>query len=148
VNPLGLWSISNGLVKGLVNRVVTSVSAKMLWIKQLASSTKFRDHRSSSSRFSGFILEANQFRPSQPLSQTSSIMSQSHEPETSEPLGDQRIDQAVGLGQTTPEPASTEFPAERSEFSQRLASFGLGETPDPLLRPAKRAQNSRRPRRL
>ena len=26
-----------------------------------------------------------------------------------------------------------ELPVERSEFSQRLASFGLGETPDPLL---------------
>jgi hypothetical protein len=26
-----------------------------------------------------------------------------------------------------------ELPVELSEFSQRLASFGLGETPDPLL---------------
>jgi hypothetical protein len=26
-----------------------------------------------------------------------------------------------------------ELPGELSEFSQRLASFGLGETPDPLL---------------
>jgi hypothetical protein len=26
-----------------------------------------------------------------------------------------------------------ELPAELSEFSQRLASFGLGEVPDPLL---------------
>ena len=35
-----------------------------------------------------------------------------------------------------------ELPVELSEFSQRLASFGLGETPDPLLTdvrpPAKR----------
>jgi hypothetical protein len=28
---------------------------------------------------------------------------------------------------------ATELPVELSEFSQRLASFGLGETPDPLL---------------
>jgi hypothetical protein len=39
----------------------------------------------------------------------------------------------------------TEFPGELSEFNQRLASFGLGEAPDPLLTdarpPAKRRQN-------
>jgi hypothetical protein len=39
-----------------------------------------------------------------------------------------------------------ELPVELSEFSQRLASFGLGESPDPLLtdtRPApkRRAQD-------
>ena len=28
-------------------------------------------------------------------------------------------------------------PIERSEFSQRLASFGLGEAPDPLLTEAR-----------
>jgi hypothetical protein len=28
---------------------------------------------------------------------------------------------------------ASELPVELSEFSQRLASFGLGETPDPLL---------------
>jgi hypothetical protein len=28
---------------------------------------------------------------------------------------------------------AAEFPVELSEFTQRLASFGLGETPDPLL---------------
>jgi hypothetical protein len=33
-----------------------------------------------------------------------------------------------------PEPMEAdELPVELSEFSQRLASFGLGETPDPLL---------------
>ena len=30
-----------------------------------------------------------------------------------------------------------ELPGELSEFSQRLASFGLGETPDPLLTDAR-----------
>lgn len=38
--------------------------------------------------------------------------------------------------------SESEFPVELSQFSQRLASFGLGETPDPLLTesrpPAKR----------
>jgi hypothetical protein len=41
---------------------------------------------------------------------------------------------------------SGERPVELSEFSQRLASFGLGEAPDPLLtearRPAKRRSRS------
>ena len=32
---------------------------------------------------------------------------------------------------------SPELPGELSEFSQRLASFGLGETPDPLLTEAR-----------
>jgi hypothetical protein len=35
------------------------------------------------------------------------------------------------------------LPPERSQFSRRLASFGLGETPDPLLtraRPSKPQQ--------
>ena len=39
-----------------------------------------------------------------------------------------------------------ELPGELSEFSQRLASFGLGEAPDPLLTES-RSQSKRRPRR-
>jgi hypothetical protein len=39
-----------------------------------------------------------------------------------------------------------ELPIELSQFSQRLASFGLGETPDPLLTEA-RPPGKRRPRR-
>jgi hypothetical protein len=39
-----------------------------------------------------------------------------------------------------------QIPVDLSEFSQRLASFGLGETPDPLLTearpPAKRRSQS------
>lgn len=46
---------------------------------------------------------------------------------------------------STLEPA-TELPSELSEFSQRLASFGLGVTPDPLLTEA-RPPGKRRPRR-
>jgi hypothetical protein len=50
-------------------------------------------------------------------------------------------------GQTELKPSDgTELPVELSEFSQRLASFGLGETPDPLLTdtrpPAKRRMQS------
>ncbi len=75
-------------------------------------------------------------------------MTQSPEPDTSEPRGHEVIDQALVLGQATPEPDSGALPTERSEFSQRLASFGLGESPDPLLRPAKPSQGSRRPRRM
>jgi hypothetical protein len=32
---------------------------------------------------------------------------------------------------------TTDLPVELTEFSQRLASFGLGETPDPLLTEAR-----------
>ena len=34
-------------------------------------------------------------------------------------------------------PEGVEPPGELSEFSQRLASFGLGESPDPLLTDAR-----------
>jgi hypothetical protein len=36
--------------------------------------------------------------------------------------------------------AAEELPAERSKFSRWLASFGLGETPIPLLRPRKQSR--------
>jgi hypothetical protein len=75
-------------------------------------------------------------------------MPKSPESDTSEPLGPEVIDQPVVLGHATPEPDSGVLPAERSEFSQRLASFGLGESPDPLLKPAKPPHSSRRPRRM
>jgi hypothetical protein len=38
------------------------------------------------------------------------------------------------------------LPVELSQFSQRLASFGLGEAPDPLLTES-RPPSKRRPRR-
>jgi hypothetical protein len=41
---------------------------------------------------------------------------------------------------------SAKLPVELSQFSQRLASFGLGESPDPLLTES-RPPNKRRPRR-
>jgi hypothetical protein len=49
----------------------------------------------------------------------------------SEPLPDVPPAEA---GTADPEPTeASELPVDLSEFSQRLASFGLGETPDPLL---------------
>jgi hypothetical protein len=42
--------------------------------------------------------------------------------------------------------SSAKLPVDLSQFSQRLASFGLGETPDPLLTES-RHPNKRRPRR-
>ena len=42
--------------------------------------------------------------------------------------------------------AGPELPVELSQFSQRLASFGLGEAPDPLLTES-RPPSKRRPRR-
>lgn len=41
---------------------------------------------------------------------------------------------------------AAELPVELSEFSQRLASFGLGEAPDPLLTES-RTPSKRRPHR-
>jgi hypothetical protein len=41
---------------------------------------------------------------------------------------------------------AAKLPVELSQFSQRLASFGLGETPDPLLTES-RLPGKRRPRR-
>lgn len=46
-------------------------------------------------------------------------------------------DQADDLSQANPPDSETELPVELSEFSQRLASFGLGEAPDPLLTEAR-----------
>jgi hypothetical protein len=41
-------------------------------------------------------------------------------------------------GQVTAESSEdSELPVDLSEFTQRLASFGLGETPDPLLTEAR-----------
>jgi hypothetical protein len=53
----------------------------------------------------------------------------------SEPLPDiSRLDEAVN----DPNPSDPAgLPVELSEFSQRLASFGLGEAPDPLLTEAR-----------
>jgi hypothetical protein len=42
--------------------------------------------------------------------------------------------------------SETELPIDLSQFTQRLASFGLGEAPDPLLTEA-RPPGKRRPRR-
>jgi hypothetical protein len=42
--------------------------------------------------------------------------------------------------------AEADLPVDLSEFSQRLASFGLGEAPDPLLTDS-RHTSKRRPRR-
>ena len=60
----------------------------------------------------------------------------------SEPLPDtSRLDEAVNDPNAS-DPAG--LPVELSEFSQRLASFGLGEAPDPLLtedRPAKKRRS-------
>lgn len=49
-------------------------------------------------------------------------------------------------GTTDTTPASIQLPVDLSQFSQRLASFGLGEAPDPLLTESRPA-GKRRPRR-
>jgi hypothetical protein len=42
-------------------------------------------------------------------------------------------DQVEDVNPPNPPDSETELPVELSEFNQRLASFGLGEAPDPLL---------------
>ena len=53
----------------------------------------------------------------------------------SEPLPDTPAASDGGAPANSPETA--DLPVDLSEFSQRLASFGLGETPDPLLTEAR-----------
>jgi len=58
-------------------------------------------------------------------------------PETTPPCEEISPDQpANGLSDPTLSDRA-ERPVELSEFSQRLASFGLGEAPDPLLTEAR-----------
>lgn len=67
----------------------------------------------------------------------------------SEPLNDTPIPPDVIDPEEKTEGAGasgTELPVELSQFSQRLASFGLGEAPDPLLTES-RPPGKRRPRR-
>jgi hypothetical protein len=52
----------------------------------------------------------------------------------------------LGAGQQADQPEDTSLPADLSQFSQRLASFGLGEAPDPLLTELRRT-GKHRPRR-
>ena len=52
----------------------------------------------------------------------------------------------LSAGQKPDQPEQADLPADLSQFSQRLASFGLGEAPDPLLTES-RPLGKRRPRR-
>ncbi len=60
---------------------------------------------------------------------------------SSEPLPDTP---PAGEDASSNSPEAADLPVDLSEFSQRLASFGLGETPDPLLTEA-RPPAKRRP---
>lgn len=78
----------------------------------------------------GFILEVIADNPNsaEDLSEAISRMPSEPLPDTPPPA------------EGTRKPESTdaaELPLELSEFSQRLASFGLGESPDPLLTEAR-----------
>jgi hypothetical protein len=53
----------------------------------------------------------------------------------------------LSTGQKSDLPEQPDLPADLTQFSQRLASFGLGETPDPLLTES-RPLGKRRPRRV
>lgn len=69
--------------------------------------------------------------PSEPLPET---------PPEQEGLGSLDSGEAVSPADTA---EAAELPIELSEFSQRLASFGLGEAPDPLLTEARPPQKRR-----
>jgi hypothetical protein len=53
------------------------------------------------------------------------------------------IEQNLSAPASSDARAAEELPAERSKFSRWLASFGLGETPIPLLRPRKPSRPAR-----
>lgn len=73
----------------------------------------------------GAILEGQPIIPEvQPNSFSEAIRRMSSEPLPDSPPDQEGDTKSVG---------SAELPIELSEFSQRLASFGLGEGPDPLL---------------
>jgi hypothetical protein len=55
-------------------------------------------------------------------------------------------EEVLNAGPKSDQPEDTTLPADLSQFSQRLASFGLGEAPDPLLTES-RAVGKHRPRR-
>ena len=55
-------------------------------------------------------------------------------------------DQVEDSSELNPSDSETQLPVELSEFNQRLASFGLGEAPDPLLTES-RPSGKRRTRR-
>jgi hypothetical protein len=67
-------------------------------------------------------------------------------PETNPPCEEIEADQPINGEDGSTLSGAAELPVELSEFSQRLASFGLGEAPDPLLTearpPAKRSSRS------
>jgi hypothetical protein len=56
-------------------------------------------------------------------------------PETNPPCGETEADESAAGEDRSP--GAVERPVELSDFSQRLASFGLGEAPDPLLTEAR-----------
>jgi hypothetical protein len=56
-------------------------------------------------------------------------------PAQRDPVGSAAKDEDVR--QTETADSDSQLPAELSQFSQRLASFGLGEAPDPLLTEAR-----------
>jgi hypothetical protein len=65
-----------------------------------------------------------------------------HSTSTGAPLvpGEMATENPASLKEAGPSP---ELPAERSRFSNWLASFGLGETTIPLLRPLKTPRGGR-----
>jgi hypothetical protein len=58
-------------------------------------------------------------------------------PEATPPYEETSADQPARGVSDPPLSDAAERPVELSEFSQRLASFGLGEAPDPLLTEAR-----------
>jgi hypothetical protein len=58
-------------------------------------------------------------------------------PETNPPCEETEPSQSANDGADSALSDAAELPVELSEFSQRLASFGLGEAPDPLLTEAR-----------
>jgi hypothetical protein len=58
-------------------------------------------------------------------------------PQTTPPCEETDLNRSAPGGSDPALSDAAELPEELSEFSQRLASFGLGEAPDPLLTEAR-----------
>jgi hypothetical protein len=56
---------------------------------------------------------------------------------------DQRNSRVPPRERAADDRGETPLPPELSQFSRRLASFGLGEAPDPLLTPVRPAKQRR-----
>jgi hypothetical protein len=122
-----VWYRSNAPGPAWALEPVVNPPAKPLILKQLRIRPIARKRPALAANDCGSILEGKAGDPEV----LPNFFSEAYTRMPSEPLPDLPPAEETTAG---PEPTeATELPVDLSEFSQRLASFGLGETPDPLL---------------